>query len=65
MSGTRTEVFFALEKSTKGAHRYMEVDDNSNQVKVKDGALIGTLYLRKTFIGDNPPQAITVIIVRH
>ncbi len=41
-------VLFEYEKSTKGAHRYKEVDDESQPIKINEGAQIGTLYIRRT-----------------
>lgn len=41
-------VKFKLERETTGAFRYQEVDDNGNPLQLTGGALIGTLYLRKS-----------------
>lgn len=55
---------FVLEKETKGAVRYQEVDEAGNP---KDkGYLMGTVYLRKdaliaeAFSSDRFPQAFTL-----
>jgi hypothetical protein len=37
-----------LERETKGALRYMEVDEDGDRVEIQDGAKIGTLYIRKS-----------------
>jgi hypothetical protein len=43
-----TRVKFKLVDKTKGALRYVEIDDEGNERKTDaDGAIIGTLYLRK------------------
>lgn len=54
-------VQMVLEKTTKGAARYQEVDSTGKPLKSDaDGAKITSLYLRKAGIGGEPPQAITV-----
>lgn len=53
---------FVLEKQTPGAIRFMEVDDAGQKLKTSDGAKIGTIYVRKTALGDTVPQKISVII---
>lgn len=55
---------FAFEKSTKGAHRFKEVDGDNNLVEYKDTA-IGTLYIRKSYFGDKAPKSISVEITTH
>lgn len=43
-----TTVTFQLLSDTKGAQRYQEVDDKGNpRTGDSDGAVIGSLYLRK------------------
>ena len=37
---------FKLKEETKGAWRYVEIDDKGNEIPLID-AVIGTLYLRK------------------
>ncbi len=54
-------VNFAFEKSTKGAHRFKEVDGDNNPIEYTEAA-IGTLYIRKSFFGDNAPKSLTVDI---
>lgn len=51
-----------LEKETKGALRYQEIDHNDQPVTTNDSAcLMGTLYLRKKAMeGINTPRFIQV-----
>ena len=56
-----TTVRFKLEKETKGAVRYQEVDD-TGQPKDFTTALIGTVYLRKAQLPDGHPLAIAVTV---
>ena len=54
---------FILEKDTKNALRYQEVDENGTAWSTSDGAPIGTLYVRKSaFPPNNPPPAINVTV---
>lgn len=55
------EINMLLERETKGALRYAEVDEQGNQVEAADGAKIGTLYIRKTAL-QGAPKAITVSV---
>ena len=54
------EVHMILEKETKGALRYQEAiekpegSDSWVPLKIADGALIGTLYLRKSILVPGP-----------
>lgn len=60
-------IHFQYEKSTKGAHRYQEVDQ-AGQVLKGDKAKVGTLYIRRTAIPDHhdvAPAALTVTIQAH
>jgi hypothetical protein len=51
-----------LEKETKGALRYMEVDPHGNvEVDLAD-ALIGTLYVRKSAMLGETPTVIDVTV---
>lgn len=58
------QVFMKLERETKGALRYYEVDPNENPVEIQDGAFLGTMYIRKiTFRErDSWPQKIKVTV---
>ena len=47
-------VTMAYEKSTKGAHRFSEIDSKGNKVDFAF-AVIGTLYVRKTAMELAPP----------
>jgi hypothetical protein len=51
---------FALEKETPGAVKYQEVD--ANGAKLKEGYLIGSLYLRKDKLNGNVPQVLKVTV---
>ena len=47
-----------FDKSTKGTHRFAEVDDEGNEPAEP---VIGTLYVRKAHM-PTPPDAITVTV---
>ena len=53
---------FELERETKGAIRYQELDDAGAPVKIGEGAALGTLYIRKSALVAPWPKSITVII---
>lgn len=56
-------VKFQLEKQTPGALRYAEVDDTGKAIKSDiQGALIGSLYLRKAAMDGDMPQAFTITL---
>jgi hypothetical protein len=57
------EVRFKLEKETKGALRYQEVDDKGELIE-QAWAKIGTLYLRKSAFarGTAYPQLLRVTV---
>jgi hypothetical protein len=63
------EIQFILERETKGALRFQEVDANDKPLESPDDGAIGTLYVRKAFIAglDLPdtPQSCTVTIRFH
>lgn len=49
------EVSFSLERETKGALRYQEVNDLGQPITQPDHYMIGTLYVRKhVFRGERP-----------
>lgn len=51
-------VMLGFERETKGAVRYYETDASGKQLNdEEDGALIGTLYLRKAILGRGVPQS--------
>ncbi|NIN68875.1 MAG: hypothetical protein GTO63_30150 [Anaerolineae bacterium] len=51
---------FRIEKLTKGAVRYEEVDENGKAV---ENFAVGKFYIRKSaFLGASPPQQIQVQI---
>jgi len=52
-------LIFKLEKETKGALRYAEVERDGRPVPVdspQDSMLVGTLYLRKAGVAGTPKQ---------
>ena len=49
------DIKFTIEKETKNTVRYKEV-------KVDNSFIIGTLYVQKSYLGDNAPKEITVTI---
>jgi hypothetical protein len=62
MQTNTIELVFHFEKSTKGAHRYQEVDQGGHRLKPGEGATIGTLYVRKIAIGEDPPDTLSVTV---
>ena len=55
-------VQFVLDKTTPGALRYQEVDDKGNPRKRDvEGAVINTLYIRKSSM-KGEPKKLTVIV---
>jgi hypothetical protein len=59
----KLEIRFKLEKETKGALRFQEVDDKGDVVE-QPSAKVGSLYLRKSALerGAAFPQALRVTI---
>jgi hypothetical protein len=57
------QIPFVLERETKGALRYTEVDDAGKPIEMA-WAKIGTLYIRKTAFerGATPPQRLAVTV---
>lgn len=53
---------FMFERATPGTNRYMEVDGNGNKKSNADGAVIGTLYIRKTAVSGDLPKAFHIDI---
>jgi hypothetical protein len=53
---------FKLEKETKGAVRYQEVDDKGEPVE-QIWAAIGSLYLRKTSFGRGATYPATLKVI--
>lgn len=47
---------FKLKNETPGALRYEQVDVSGNIFNIGDGALIGTLYLRKSALNGVVPK---------
>lgn len=55
------QVTFKLERETKGAFMYREVDSETEEPLEMRDAQIGTIYLRKSALkGHKTPQAIRV-----
>lgn len=50
-----------FEKETKGAVRYQEVDGNGDPVEISNGAVLGSLYIRKSGI-NGVPKALSVVL---
>lgn len=59
----RHVITFAIERSTKGAVRFMELDTDGHPVDQAQ-SIVGTLYVRKTALpdGENPPKRLTVVV---
>jgi hypothetical protein len=57
------EVRFKLEKETRGALRYLEVDENGELIE-QPWAKIGSLYVRKSAFGHGAvyPQTLRVVV---
>ncbi len=55
------QLVFEYEKSTKGAHRYREVDDDGKEIQIVD-SVIGVLYVRKSALGETPIKRLHVEI---
>jgi|TARA_R100000093_G_C1936557_1_gene70553 hypothetical protein len=55
-------ISFGLERETKGAVRYYELDSAGNAISIKDGADIGTLYIRKSALNGSVPMLLEVTI---
>ena len=53
-------VQFKFLASTKGAHRYVEMDSQGNELKMNE-AQIGALYVRKSAMPD-APKVLTVTV---
>jgi len=62
MAMEKMTVRFTMERETKGAIRYQEVDKKGNKKAIADGATIGTLYLRKDSLNGNVPNNLVVSI---
>ena len=51
------KVKFIFERSTKGAHRFQEIDPETQEIRTQQDpdCVIGTLYVRKKGFGSNAP----------
>lgn len=61
-NGKQTTLNFALEKTTPGAVRFQEVDAAGEKITISAGAMIGTLYVRKTALNGVIPQHLKVTV---
>lgn len=57
-----TVIKFKLDRETKGALRYAEMDDKGNIIDGADVYKVGTLYLRKHAFPAPFPQALKVTV---
>ena len=56
-------VTFKLEKQTPGALRYAETNEQGHPIKGDDeGAMIGSLYLRKAAMNGKVPESLTITV---
>lgn len=53
---------FVIERETKGAVRYEETGADGAKIAIQDGAKLGTVYIRKSALGDTIPKAIKLTI---
>lgn len=59
----KVSVQMQLDRVTRGAVAYKELDDDGNMVKNPTEGKFGGIYVRKTTIGDEPsPLVITVTV---
>lgn len=56
------ELEFKLERETKGAVRYFEVDDEGRRIDNIQDAVIGTVYIRKSALDGKVPQSIKLVL---
>lgn len=60
-ANTKTVVcHFRFKNATPGALRYEQVNEKGEVYSIANGALIGTLYLRKSAMGSSEPKTLTV-----
>jgi hypothetical protein len=59
---TEISVTMTRFKETKGAWQYREVDDNEKVIDDFKESHIGSIYLRKSDVGDDAPESITVTV---
>lgn len=53
---------FHLERETKGAVRYAEIDEHTAAQRDMADSTIGTLYIRKSALNGTIPQGLTVTV---
>ena len=59
----KAEINFEKERETKGAVRYQELDKSGAPAAIGDGAIIGTIYIRKAAFRDGEfPPAIQITL---
>ena len=61
-NGKPTTIEFAFDRTTPGTARYQEIDAQGKPLRTRDGAVIGTLYIRKTALNGQVPQRIRATI---
>lgn len=59
-----TKIYFEWDRETKGAHLYREANSEGERITPIQGAIIGSIYIRKAALEDpeNPPKKIEVDI---
>lgn len=59
---TKTVVLF-LQKTTKGAAMYQQVDGKGQPMEMKDNdAVFPTVYMRKLALGEQIPNTVTITV---
>lgn len=48
------KILLRLERETKGALRYQEIDEEDNVVEIPQGAKLGMMYIRKVAFEGKP-----------
>jgi hypothetical protein len=61
-SDNPTTVHFTFDRETPGTMRYQEVDEQGKPKKASNGAVVGTLYVRKSALGKDAPRRLLVTI---
>jgi hypothetical protein len=56
----KRETVFKLKKETSGAVQYEEVNENGSKKTDMDGAVMGSMYLRKATLKGELPQVIKI-----
>ena len=61
MTNPMFTALFSIERETKGTFRYKECDQKGEHLEQMD-CKIGTLYIRKTHLGNNAPAILVVTV---